>query len=175
MVLSFAANGLDWPMRYITLLREPENSPFHEIMPNLSGLFEGVRYAGALEITGLIVIAVAVWNASRLRNPQWGLAAALAGGVFAAPHVYMADGALLVPAGLLLWRRGMGSWTRMLCAYLFTPIPWVLLMVGSGGFARIGLCALVARLGFSGIERCWGAGLEGVGLMLVFGCAWRLW
>jgi hypothetical protein len=156
MALSFAANGLDWPGRYYALLREPANNPFREIMPNLNGLFEGLRYGSALEIAGLLAVAIAVWIASRLRNPQWGLAAALAGGLLAAPHAYMADGALIVPAGLLLWRPAMDRWTRVLSGFLLTPIPWVLLMVGSGGFARVGLFALVVRLGLAGLEsRSW--------------------
>jgi hypothetical protein len=65
----------------------------------------------------------------------------------------MADGAILLPAGLLLWQPAMDHWTRILCGYLLTPIPWVLLMVGSGDFVRLGLCALVLRLGFAAPEK----------------------
>jgi hypothetical protein len=153
LALSFAANGRDWPLRYLALLREPGTNPFHEIMPNLNGLFAGMRYENAFEVAALSAIAIAVWSASRRRNPNWGLAAALAGGLLAAPHAYMADGALLVPAGLMLWRPGLDRWTRAFAGYLLTPIPWVLLMIGSGDFARLGLCALVLQLGLIDHEK----------------------
>jgi Glycosyltransferase family 87 len=150
--LSFAAGGWDWPLRYYALLREPSNNPYGGLMPNLHALFAGLPHAGAWEIAGLAVLGIAVWITSRKRA-DWGLAGALAGGILAAPHVYMADCALLIPAVLLVLRsrpplrNKIYSWTRLLGFYLLTPLPWILLMNGTGFPARIAILAFVLSIG----------------------------
>ncbi len=145
LALSFVAGGWDWPMRYLALLAQPSNTPFLNAMPTVYGLFGGLPHAIVPEllITGLI--GLGVWMASRA-NSAWGLAAALAGGVLAAPHAYMADGAMLVPAVLLVFRSRIDFRLRALCYYLATPVPWLLLMCGSAIGARLGLAAFVFAL-----------------------------
>jgi len=148
IALSFVAGGWNWPLRYFALLREPANNPYGEVMPNLHGLFEGLPHAGALGIAGTAAVGIAVWFASRGRRPEWGLAAALAGGILVAPHVYMADCALLIPAALLLRKTVTDAWMQALRLYLLTPIPWVLLMAGNGFTTRLSISALVLGLGW---------------------------
>lgn len=153
LALSFAAGGWNWPGRYYALLREPATNPFRELMPNLRGLLGDLPHAGALGIAGAGVVAVAVWFASRGRRPEWGFAAALAGGILVAPHAFMADCSLLLPALLPLGNAQPESKpVRALCLYLLTPIPWVFLMMGYGFSTRLAMCALVLSLAWQ--ARC---------------------
>jgi hypothetical protein len=147
-VACFVAGGWEWPLRYLALVREPANNPYGELMPSLHSLFAGLPFAGALEVGGICVLAVGVWAASRRSGGECGLAAALAGGILAAPHAYMADGALLIPALMLLMKRADFG-VRSLRFYLLTPVPWALLMIGLGTPVRVGLGALVGALSIS--------------------------
>jgi len=58
-----------------------------------------------------------------------GLAAALAGGILAAPHAYVADCALLIPAVLIVLANAERGWIRALCVFLLTPIPCLFLLL----------------------------------------------
>lgn len=145
---SFAAGGRNWPLHYYALLRAPATNPYGDLMPNLHGLFAGFPHAGAAEIAGAATVAMAVWVASRGPRPEWGFAAALAGGILVAPHAYMADGALLIPVLLPLNGRATNAWTQALRLYLLSPIPWVLLLTGNGFSTRCAICALVVTLGW---------------------------
>jgi len=148
--LSFAIGGWNWPLRYYALLREPANNPYREVMPNLHALLAGLPHANAFAIAGAGAVAVAVWVASRGWRREWGLAAALAGGIVVAPHAFMADCALLIPAALLLIKSATDRWTAYLGLYLLTPIPWVLLVTGNGFTTRLAICAFVLSLGWQG-------------------------
>lgn len=145
---SFLVNGLDWPVRYLALLREPANNPYREIMPNLQTMLAGLPHSSAFSAAAALGSAVAVWAISRQRAAQWGFAAALAASLLIAPHDYMADCALLIPAVLPLVAR-VGRAHRMQGAsvaigiFVLTPIPWLLLMTGIGLPARMAIAALV--------------------------------
>jgi hypothetical protein len=143
-VLSFIAGGWRWPVQYLALVMEPANNPYREVMPNLHSLLAGFPYAGVLEIAAEALLAAAVWIASRKRS-EWGLAAALAGGILVAPDAYMADGALMIPVLLLLMKTAKEAWARVICFYL----PWVLLMTRLAMPVRVGLGALVLGLAYS--------------------------
>jgi hypothetical protein len=151
-VLSFIVGGWDWPLRYLALLRDPANNPYGEVMPTLHSMFAGLPYAGLLEIAGVGALAFAVWMASQRNRGEWGLAAALAGGILAAPHAYMADGALAIPALLLMMKRATETWSRILGFYLLTPIPWMMLMTGLAMPVRLGLGALLIGLAIPSVE-----------------------
>ena len=145
LAISFVSSGLDWPFRYYALLREPANNPYIRLMPNLHSAFDGLPGAGGLEIAGLAALAAVVWRVSR-RHSELGLAAALAGSLVGAPHAYMADAVLLIPAVLLLQKRATNAWIAGLGIYLLTPLPWLLLLQGVGYPAQIALCGLMAAL-----------------------------
>jgi hypothetical protein len=145
LALSFLPGGWNWPLSYLALLAKPSNTPYRDAMPTMYGLFGALPHAVIPELIVTGLIAFAVWIASRA-NAAWGLAAALAGGVLAAPHAYMADGALAVPALLLVFRAGISVRLRALCYFLASPVPWLLLMCGSAIGARLGLAAFVVWL-----------------------------
>ncbi len=153
--ISFATNGWTWPTRYLALLREPANNPYHEVMPNAQSMLEALPHAGALALITAIALAIIVWltgsagiRCSRLSLANLSLAAALTASLLIAPHDYMADCALLIPAALLLLpRRGRAITAQhALPLYLLTPIPWVLLMLGNGATTRFALCAFSVSL-----------------------------
>lgn len=147
-LLSFVAGGFRWPLDYLTLIRTPGNNPYTEIMPNLHSLFSGLPRAGQTEILGAALVAILVIAASRSRRAAPGLAAALVGGLLVAPHVYMADCALMIPA-LLLCSPGRYSWALHLRNLALSPIPWLFLMVGVAfpGQALLGVCVLGLAIG----------------------------
>jgi MYXO-CTERM domain-containing protein len=140
--LSFLAGGWDWPMKYIALVSAPGNNPYAEVMPDLHAVLGGTPI---LEWTGVALLAAAVWAISRRAN-EWGLAAALAAGILVAPHAYMADGVLAIPAVLLVLKSAPQASIRAVSFYLLTPLPWVLLMTGNGMPVRLGLAGLIAGL-----------------------------
>jgi hypothetical protein len=131
MFLSFIANGRDWPLRYYRLLLNPANNPYSSVMPNIHGLVIGWPHHEILEAAGIVLVGSVVWFAARRRNAECGLAAVLAGGILAAPHAYMADCALLIPAVLIILANTSHRWMRTLGFFLLTPFPYVLLMVGA--------------------------------------------
>jgi hypothetical protein len=137
LALSFVAGGWRWPIEYLALIRQPSTNTYPEVMPNLHSVFG----SAPLELAGVLVLGAAVWFASR-KGSALGFAAALAAGVLAAPHAYMADGALMIPAAVIVLNKAAG-WLKPATLYLASPIPWVLLMIGSGWPARAGLAALV--------------------------------
>lgn len=144
-ILSFAPGGMDWPAKYLDLVTRPGVTPWAAAMPTIYGVFSGMPHAIIPEIAITLLIALGVWTASRA-NVAWGLSAALAGSVLAAPHAYLADAALLVPAVLLVFRRVRHPLSRALLYLLASPAPWVLLMGGSPSASRLGLAAFVAAL-----------------------------
>jgi hypothetical protein len=130
MFLSFIAAGADWPVRYYRLLTNPANNPYASVMPNLHGMVAGWPHHGMLEGAGVLLVGSAVWFAARRWNAEVGLAAVLAGGILAAPHAYMADCALLIPAVLIVLANTSSSGARACGIILLTPVPYLLLMAG---------------------------------------------
>jgi multidrug transporter EmrE-like cation transporter len=128
VLASFIAGGAGWPQRYFALLREPTHNPYPGLMPNLHGVFAD---APALELTAAVVVAVLACLAMRKLDVLSGLAVVLMGGILIAPHDYMADCALLVPAAILLLERRRRIATRVLLLWLLTPIPYAALMLGA--------------------------------------------
>jgi hypothetical protein len=152
IALSFIAGGWSWPLQYLALLREPSSNPYTEVMPNLHAAFAAAPHAGIIEFGAFIVPGFAVWVASRRGRGEAGLAAALAAGILVAPHAYMADGAILIPAFLLMMKKTERMFTRSLWLYLLTPIPWIFLMTGLAMPARLALLGLLALLAFPAVR-----------------------
>jgi hypothetical protein len=129
LVLSFFNGGLDWPPRYYRFLRVPGNNPYAELMPNLHGFFATWQHAAGWEMLSTAVIAVLVWLAVRNGNTEYGFAAVLVGGLLTAPHDYMADCALMVPAALAVLSGSKIGHLRLLSVFLLTPILYLCLIL----------------------------------------------
>jgi len=141
LIASFAANGADWPVRYYRLLTNPANNPYAGVMPNLHGLTAGWAHREVFEVAGILFAGAVVWFAVRRGSAEAGLAAVLAGGVLVAPHAYMADCALLIPAVSL---NGTGlSPMRAVGTFLLTPVPYLLLMLGAAFCVEAALVAFL--------------------------------
>jgi hypothetical protein len=153
LALSFLAGGLDWPARYYRFLKEPANNPYPDVMPNLHGLFANQAHGSLLEIGGIAAIAAAVWITVRHANPEYEIAAVLAGGVLAAPHAYMADCALLIPAALVVLAETESAWTRAWAVFLLLPVPYVCLLLGVAWPIRGALVIFVLTLAWEAWRR----------------------
>ena len=133
---SFLAGGVAWPQHYFDLLREPANNPYPDLMPNVHSLFGG------------IAIALVAILAMRKLNAPSGLAVVLIGGILIAPHDYMADCALILPAALLLLERNQPALTRGLLLLLLTPVPYVALMLHASSVLTVPMIAAITILAF---------------------------
>lgn len=156
IAISFLANGADWPRRYWSLLANPANNPYASVMPNIHGLFEGRPHQGLLDATGIILAGIAVWFAARRGDERTGLAAVLAGGILTAPHAYMADCALLIPAALSVLADRTNVALRSAALFLLTPVPHLFLMALSALPVQVALAAFLcaAALQVPGLENC---------------------
>lgn len=143
MLLSFAAEGKDWPHRLLTLARMPDFDPAGDRMPNLRGLLSFLGGGIAAEAALGLVVVAAVWFICRAQPLPVGGAVVLAGGLLIGHHAYVYDTVLLLPALLLpfqtswpdLWQEWMRNWAFFLvtpAAYLFilTNVSIVLLILG---------------------------------------------
>jgi hypothetical protein len=126
---SFAIAGLDWPLHYLALLRNPRLVPDLSHVPSLYSTFHAMRYGLYLEIAAAIVLAWAVFQISRrdaaFERP---LGCALVAGILVSPHVWLADATLLLPA-LMPALELQGSPIRFPALALLTPVPWFLLQL----------------------------------------------
>jgi len=77
-----------------------------------------------------------------------GLAIVLIGGILIAPHDYMADCALFVPAVLLLLKLVKRVPTRSLLLFLLTPVPYAALMLQASWLLVLPAVALLTILAF---------------------------
>lgn len=142
---SFIAGGSHWPRHYIELLREPANSPYAELMPNLHSVFMNAPYVQA---AATVVVALLAWFAIRKLDVLGGLSPVLLGGILIGPHDYMADCALVVPAVLLLLQRFERASMRNLLLFLLTPVPYVAVMLHAGWIVIVPVIALLTILVF---------------------------
>ena len=147
---SFIAGGLDWPMRYYRLLSEPANNPYAELMPNIYGLLPSApaRIACVLVLAALVYFAIRQFRqyGDSHHDSVIGLAPVLIGGVLLAPHDYMADCVLLVPAVLLLFERPQGAWIKFPCLFLATPVAYAALMLSHSFVLIAPLAAVLVTL-----------------------------
>ena len=144
--LSFVNGGLRWPLRYYRFLTAPANNPYPAVMPNLHGLFAGWQHAATLELLSAVVITGLVWIAARYTTLEYGFAAILAGGLLIAPHDYMADCALLIPAALAVLSDSRSESARMISVFLLTPVPYLCLLLSFALPIRMALVILLGVL-----------------------------
>ena len=153
-LVSLALAGPRGIAKYVALLRMTDLrhlSPSPELMVNVRGLalnlrIDHIAVTGVLTAVAMVLSIAACWRA-----PLWrAVAAASAGSLLVAPHVYGYDAGLLL-AGLWLAvfeSRGESSsqGPRITAAILLTPVPMLLGLAGSPWAAATPL-ALLAFLG----------------------------
>lgn len=142
--------------KYVELLRMSDLrhlSPSPELMINARSIAVNLR-ADNVIVTGLLTLAAVILTiAACWRAPLWrAIAAASAGSLLVAPHVYGYDAGLLL-AGLWLAMFESGSnrgarWPRITATILLTPLPILLGLAGSPWAAAtpLALLAFLASL-----------------------------
>jgi hypothetical protein len=137
-------------LKYVALLRMPSLShlnPSPELMIDARSIALNFR-ADNLGVTGLLTAAAVVLTiAACWRAPLWrAVAAASAGSLLVAPHVYGYDaGLLLVGLWLAMFESGTTNearWPRITATILLTPVPMLLALAGSPWAAATPLAML---------------------------------
>ena len=138
--------------KYVALLRMTDLrhlSPSPELMINVRGLALNLRI-DSISVTGLLTVAAGVLTiAACWRAPLWrAVAAASAGSLLVAPHVYGYDAGLLLAGLWLAMFEGHSRGPRITAAILLTPVPMLLGLAGSPWAAAtpLALLAFLASL-----------------------------
>jgi len=135
------------PNQYLGSLTRPGIAPEPQIMPNFHGLLVGVPNGWLIEVLLSLATAVAVWLISRRSDFEYGLAAALVGGLLISHHAYPQDCTLLLPALLILMARSSDWRLNYLCVALFTPWPYLILTQGDPlNIVRLAFTALLIAI-----------------------------
>ena len=86
VALSFAAEGRDWPARYMALARLPDFEHASDRMPNLRGLLTFFSSSLTVELVLGAIVVVGVFFVSRRTPLKCGMTLALAGGLMLSHH-----------------------------------------------------------------------------------------
>lgn len=160
LLVSLLLAGPGGIAKYVALLRMTDLrhlSPSPELMINVRGLalnlgLDSIAATALLTVAAVILTAIACWRA-----PLWrAIAAASAGSLLVAPHVYGYDAGLLL-AGLWLamfegGKQGEARWPRVTATILLTPIPILLGLAGSPWAAAAPLALLAFLISLAGMS-----------------------
>ncbi len=132
MLVSFAVAGMDWPLRFLAMIGNPELHPGPEHMPTLRGLvFALTGENRALEIAlGVPVVALVAWLASRIRSFDTALGLSLAGGLLVGHHAYMQDCLMVLLAMVLFTLEPASRLLRGVAAVAVLPPAYFMLLHG---------------------------------------------
>lgn len=153
LLISLLLAGPGGIAKYVALLRMPDLrhlSPSPELMIDARSIALNFGI-DSLAMTGLLIAAVVILTvAACWRAPLWRVvAAASAGSLLVAPHVYGYDAGLLL-AGLWLavFESGGARGPRITATVLLTPVPMLLGLAGSPWAAAtpLALLAFLASL-----------------------------
>jgi hypothetical protein len=149
-LISFAPGGWDWPMRLATLLRNPVSNPWPGAMPSVHGLTASLPHADIWQAVGTTAVALLAWIAARNGSFAYGLAAVLAGGILVAPHAYVSDCALMVPAMLITLPLASKLWQRYFYVFLLSPFWAIGTLLNETWITGTTLIAYLALLTWDG-------------------------
>lgn len=153
LLISLLLAGTGGIAKYVALLRMPDLrhlSPSPELMIDARSIALNFGI-DSLAVTGLLIAAAVILTvAACWRAPLWRVvAAASAGSLLVAPHVYGYDaGLLLAGLWLALFESGGARAPRITAAVLLTPVPMLLGLAGSPWAAAtpLALLAFLASL-----------------------------
>lgn len=157
VLVSLALAGPSGLAKYVALLRLTDLrhlSPSPELMINVRGLALNLRIDN-ITVTGLLTAAAVILTAGACwRAPLWrAVAAASAGSLLVAPHVYGYDAGLLLASLWLAMFESCARWPRIMAATLLTPIPFLLGLAGSPWAAATPLALLTFLASLSWMSR----------------------
>lgn len=134
---SFGAGGMDWPIRYLDMLRNPLMIAESKLMPNLHGMLSGHvawEWMAAALIAGLAI------HGARRRAAD-AVPIFLLTGFLVSVHAFSADSAILFSSLLWFFQRRR-SLLALIC---LTPIPASYALLGYGGVFGALLCGALAE------------------------------
>lgn len=148
LMLSFLGGTFRWPLDYLRFLMNPRNRPSLAAMPNVAGLVAQLGLPDWVALGAMAATAAALWMVTRRIEFSTGLCLAAAAGVVVNVYSLVPDGALLIPALLVLIRsRNYGG-----ALLVGTPLPFVTAFLGDRIIIlRIVLILFVAAL----LHRTW--------------------
>ncbi len=132
LLLSFAAQGLDWPRQYLALLSNPLVHPDVQVMPNLHGIAQSFAPALATPVTLVLSFCAvaAACGLAWLRRDQWhtALGIAVLAGLLVSWHCYFQDCVLLLAVMAMVLQDETSAAVRLPLALLCVPITFWMLM-----------------------------------------------
>jgi hypothetical protein len=138
-ILSFPPGGWDWPVKYVRLLLNPIGNPWPTIMPSIHGISSSLPHSSLFETLGITVVVLLTWSAVRQGGFEYGLAAVLVGGILVAPHVFLADCAIAVPALLITMPLATEPWRRNFHYFLLLPVCYLWALLGPAWVTGVAL------------------------------------
>jgi hypothetical protein len=153
LVVSMAPGGWNWPARYVKLLQNPIGNPWPEMMPTVHGLTYGLAHSGAWETAGSLAVAALVWLALRKGSFEYGLAAVLVGGILVAPHAYLSDCGMAVPALLITLPLVTAAWQRYFHLFLFAPVGFIWALIHPTWITTLALIGYLTLMAFGRLRQ----------------------
>jgi hypothetical protein len=152
LLISLLLAGPSGMVKYVALLRMSDLrhlSPSPELMINVRSIAlnlfaDNIAVSGLLTALAVFLTVAACWGA-----PLWrAVAAASAGSLLVAPHVYGYDAGLLLVGLWLAMFESNTRGPRIMATVLITPIPMLLALAGSpwSAAAPLALLAFLASL-----------------------------
>ena len=129
--LSLALGGIEGAKVYIAFLKKQEGylTPNPEHMLNVHGMMVNLGLESPLIRVALMVAVIAAVVVVSIGSEWWrGLAAAQAGTMLIAPHVFMYDSTLLLLPALLIYFYASTPQARIAATLFFVPIPYLVQM-----------------------------------------------
>lgn len=125
IMASFAVQGWRWPVEYLRMLRMPISTPSYGLMPNLNGLVAGQAHGNVWTALAVVLTLAAAALVMRRGRLTIAFAAMLLSGLLLSYHAFIADAALLIPAGLLLLRDKASLAHRATGIVLLSPLAFL--------------------------------------------------
>lgn len=148
LAVGFVTNGWGWPVRYWSVVRDGRIHPYPFRMPTVHALSLGFAWPAWGEWALVALIAGGVWFAARRMAAPTALALAIAAGPLVAWHAYVADCAILLPAGLALFTAIPNRFVRGVVVLALCPPVWQSLgdQYPQASIAPLALLALIATI-----------------------------
>jgi hypothetical protein len=148
LAVSFALAGWNWPMEWATLVRNPVSNPWPDAMPSVHGLTADLAHGGLWQAAGTLAVALLAWLACRKGGFEQGLAAVLVAGILVAPHAYLSDCALALPALLITLPLATAAWQRYFHLFLLSPMCSIWTVIHHTWITAAALITYLALMAF---------------------------
>ncbi|MEO8097880.1 MAG: glycosyltransferase family 87 protein [Acidobacteriota bacterium] len=147
ILVSFVLQGTSWPTQYASLLMS-KGAVAAMYMPNIAGLAATSGFGMPAYVLLLAMAAAGVVIMARRSSAQFAFGVAMFAGVLAAPHGYLYDFVIFLPA--LLPIAANHPWFESRAAFWLLPFPAVPLLAGMGLWGQVLIvCAAAETLYFA--------------------------